>query len=648
GVRIQMEEGAEIKAEDELSLHGTYISGCDFMWKGIKAETNIFLYDSFVEDAEFGVKLENSASIVCLNTEFINDYIGIAVGSPFEADQFDQVIYRCQIWGCKFYTSSVLANPYPDQYYDPSWPTSPSQIPYNLGFAAFFLSGVSGVNIGFKGATGGDRNKIYQMRNGIVMRNSDSNIYGTDFYDFEGSQVRRPAEPILDLNQFAVNSFRSHSFIDNNTIDNILVGVFAEESFNTIHNNEIELPVSAPTLAFTRGISILRPQLLLINDNQITNGSRGILLESVHSSFEISDNQLFRNLTTLVNIGIDIRTVKNGDDELGLIKDNEINIEDGNGSFGIYLNNVNHVSIEENDVNYNEDLGSDTQNRGISSVGSSNLSITGNSVLASEGYTDLNNHGIELFNSFYNGLTCNEVDNFVTNLQITGPNTQTGLFTNILKHGIYGLYFDAPVMIGIQIDHGNKWTESYTAGAFIGGFGDPVVSATNSKFIVDAAENSDFMPSPIGPLPVTNGVWFKNVSSLKPTLECEGVILNPFIDPDTLAHLIRTPLTFTQYNDEVTWMMKSDIFEMMLLEPGLHSNAVLDSFYDVEVTNGLGKLVTWQTELSSSHGVQTIDKREAEGLMYFLSNEIDFEDSILAILPHVGSFGTWLARRTIT
>ena len=49
----------------------------------------------------------------------------------------------------------------------------------------------------------------------------------------------------------------------------------------------------------------------------------------------------------------------------------------------------------------------------------------------------------------------------------------------------------------------------------------------------------------------------------------------------------------------MTWIVKADIFDMILTDPGLTSNTVLDSFYSAEENTVLGKLVAWQKDLAS-------------------------------------------------
>lgn len=142
GMKLKMEARSSIQVEENFTLDNSYLSGCGSMWRGIETvgQVNFFSFNSFIEDANIGVRLSGLAGIVCIGTEFINNYIGIASANPCVVDTEDKVIHRGQIWGCEFYTATSLPDPYPGHCYYPSWPTTPAETPYNKGFAAIFLS----------------------------------------------------------------------------------------------------------------------------------------------------------------------------------------------------------------------------------------------------------------------------------------------------------------------------------------------------------------------------------------------------------------------------------------------------------------------------------------------------------------------------
>ena len=492
------------------------------------------------------------------------------------------------------------------------------------------------------------------MRNGILLYDSETNISGTDFYDFEGTRPSTITHPVLDLNQYAIYMQRSAVDIEDNTINNVLVGLYAEESMNTIYDNQISLAVLEPPIAgYARGIDLIRPQKAIVDSNYITNGWRGISLENVTMPFEVKNNNLERNITYGINLAIFIKSLKYSNGEEGVIKNNHIYIDDGHGAMGIYLLDVSSIAVDNNTIEFTEIGGIGFQHKGIAVKGGRGNRIIRNTVMADESYISQNSYGIQLNLSSANILSCNSVENFWSNINILGPNLISPISTNLVSDGLMGLEIEGPAMIGRQSillnnGHeegiGNIWSGDFSGtnefGAFISG-SSIVATAKNCKFIVDSNEDSDFLPVPIGPAAVNLGNWFEDKSNNDPTFVCLSILIFP--NPDTIAELLKSALTYEVYNDEMTWMMKADIYEMMLFDPDLHSNAVLDSFFDVEETNVLGKLIQCQFDLASRFGVQQPRKNLLQDSIVQLSVDILYIDSILLLKPSDSL--TWIALR---
>lgn len=649
GLRLKMEEKSQILVESHLSIYNSFLSGCGDMWKGIEttdSEADLFIHNSTIQAAEFAVKLGSQPGFVSFYNRFIDNYVGIVIGGdPFEPDEFENQIHRCLIWGCEFFTNTSLPDPYPGQYYYPSWPSTPTEIPYNQGFAAIYMSGTTGANIGYAYAEGADRNKIYQMRNGIILRNSVSDISGTDFYDFEGLIPPTVEEPILDLNQNSINMYRAFSRIEDNTMDNLMVGIAGNESTNTIFKNNLEISTPSPGYGFTRGITISNPQIITIDNNTITDGYRGIMVENVTTDFLIKSNILDRTLPVVTNyaIGILVRNAKLDDAE-GVINGNQLVLGDALVHTGIHLISVNHIKVQGNTTSFVD--GGGHQTRGILLVSAGNSDVRHNSMYAEAEFISPGNAGLETFMSAGNLVFCNSIESFFMDFLIKGPNNMSDIVSNQLKVSDYALFVQTPSMIGTQSHTGNTWPDNpyNDFGAFMSG-SDPLTSAFFSRFLVDELEDSDFMPDPIGPTAVDNGDWFRDESTLAGTKTCLINITIPLIDPDTLQKLARTTLDFEDYNDQMSWFMKADIFEAMLNYPSLHSNTVLDSLYDAEENTALGQLVTLQNLLSSRFGVQKSQKNSCQDTMYYLSSDVVYIDSILALSPNDSA--TWLALRDL-
>jgi hypothetical protein len=480
------------------------------------------------------------------------------------------------------------------------------------------------------------------MRNGIILRKTTSDISGTDFYDFEGNIPKITEDPILDRNQHAINMYQSISNIQDNTFDNLMVGIYGEESTNTIEDNDLTLSTPTPGYGYTRGIELVMPQVALVKNNEISEGMRGISVLNVTNDFLIKGNHLDRSTFFLgINVRIFVSVAKLDPAE-GLIQGNILEMDDALSSTGIHLVNTNRILVLNNTISFVN--GNEHQSRGIQAVGAYNSLVKQNTINAEAEYISFQNHGIEFEGSGFNTAFCNSIENFWMNIHMYGPNVQTKVVSNQVTESEFGFAITSPAMIGTQTHHGNIWPVTYgDFGAYIVG-SDPIEEALRSLFIVDESENADFMPDPIGPISINNNIWFRDVDG-PGTKTCFFDEPVPIANADTLAKLIRTELQFDEYNDEMTWIMKTDIFNMMLEDPGLSSNAVLDSFFDIEVTNPLGKLITWQRGLAIRYGNQPLLKGLTQDTIFDMSNDIVYIDSIVALSPNDSV--TWLTLRDL-
>jgi hypothetical protein len=216
-IKVIMREGSKIVVEDTFALiNGTYLTGCTTMWQGIHTTEHVklTLIDCTIEMAEFGVKLADQTTFICRNVDFIDNFIGISVGSPFDDNNdFVKVAQEGEITGCQFYTVGYLPDPYPGHYYE-EWPEPDGQVFYHRGFAAVFMKNSIGLTLGSWTAQDTQRNNVYDMRNGVIMLNSQSYISGTDFHDFEGQFPAGLRIALLRTNQVGIYSNNSVATIE--------------------------------------------------------------------------------------------------------------------------------------------------------------------------------------------------------------------------------------------------------------------------------------------------------------------------------------------------------------------------------------------------------------------------------------------------
>lgn len=502
------------------------------------------------------------------------------------------------------------------------------------------------MNIGRQDATG-DENEIYQVRNGIILKSSACDIANTEFHDFQGETAKPTEEPILDLNQFGIYSSKSTSRIKHNSFLNLQKGIYAEDSFEKIIDNEMTISISENSFKASRGISVIRPQSCLIDNNNVTDAWRAISLEQVNTPFKVINNILNRPIhnNDPINFGIYIGNLFYQNNELGLVKNNTINVVDGNFEFGIYLTNVNHVLVDQNTFNYNTDEGQDEQNRPIGIAGGQGNFIRRNSIIGSSNYLGIDNSGMEVAMSSDNKIECNGIDYFHSGILINTSNTNTQIARNDFYEANIALLLKGPTNIGSQVDNLNEWLGSYAGlndhGAFIlSNF--PANDANWNRFFVDSNDDNDYLPPKISPA----NFWFiDRVSNTEPILGCEATPIHATNNPDTLVSILRSNYDFSVFNDEMTWMKKADIFEMILADPDLHSVTVLDSFYDADEDEPLGQLVKWQMDLASRFGAEYEEKQLSLDTICNFLNAIAYFDSIL-LLKHSDTI-TMRAKRAV-
>ncbi|MBK8829956.1 MAG: T9SS type A sorting domain-containing protein [Saprospiraceae bacterium] len=638
---IRMETGSRIIANAKLTIDECNIGTCDDLWRGIYVEggSGIVVSNSILSGANIAIELEDESKYSIHDSEFVNNYIGISTGSPFDALLQGITVYpeNGAILGCNFYTDSQVPDPYTGHYYFPSWPSNIA-IPYNQGYAALYISGSTGLDLGELGADLAERNVIYNMRNGVIARYSTTDILGTDFENFEGS-VPKPAalSGLLNFNQRGISLESSVCHIEQDTFKNVMIGVHSSlRSSQVIVDNYMNIPIQSPVAA-TRGIDISHGNYIYIAENKIFNGFKGIHIYSSKLGLVIKDNNLYRWLTNDNNVGINLETIH----RLSLdnrVHDNVLDITGGRKAVGISMNIAYELHLVHNTVNFlqTEPLPAGTENAGISGMSVYSSRITDNIISASSHYKSREyNAGIIITNGMGNDVFCNSTHNMYYGQRFIGNNYPTDLKSNYFHDAYHGLDLLSPTTLGTQEHYGNKWLGDYTEyGAYISGH-DPEGTALKSRFIADSSDGlpGELIPNEIGPFAVEN-LWFLDVVGEAEAAIC---IAYPIDDDlpltDTLVTLIRHPYIFTDYEDEMNWMRKADMLTFLYLYPAYLSNTVLDSFFDAESTTPLGELIWAQYQMGKTHGIDP-DMAETDSLVFEYSVQVRILDSLIALNPY--------------
>lgn len=633
---IRMETGSSIDVRSTLAISECNIGTCDDLWEGIYTvggSSFVYFNKSIIRGANIAIRLNDQAVYHIQNSLFVDNYIGIATGSPFEEDPIDAVVYPSEkiILGCQFYTESHLPDPYPWHFYYPAWPSSPG-IPFNQGYAALYIVGSTGLDIGKLDPGSNERNLIYNMRNGVIVKGSTTKILGTDFKFFEGSVPKLAVVGgLLYYNQRGISVEGSVCHIEQDTFKNVMIGVHSTRSSQNILDNYFNIPIQSP-IGVTRGITIDQPQKTHIAQNKIYNGYMGInVTVSWNTELKIEENNLFRWLSTENNVGINLEKVY-GLHLSNVVRENELDITGGKKAVGISMNQVNELLLFHNTVDFlqTELLTAGTENAGISGMQVYNSLIAENYINGTANYqSGSKNAGIIMTNSMANDLNCNEMDEMYYGQWIVGANMQTDLKSNEFYNATHGLDLFSPVTLGPQEHFANKWVGSYSAyGAYISG-PDPINTAFNSSFIADgdASPGGIFIPSSIGPFSVEDD-WFFDVDGVANGVPCTDY--GEFPLTDTLVYVVRHALEFTDYEDEMNWMRKADLLTFLHLYPAYLANTVLDSFYDAESNTALGELIMGQYQMSKFHGMDP-DMPEKDSLVFTYLSQVRVLDSLIEL-----------------
>ena len=647
GLGVIMREGSEIVLDDDITISdNSFITGCGTMWKGIRTQegTKLTITDSRIEGAEFGIKLESGSELICHDDDFVNNIIGISVGSPFNGDDdFAVISQESAITGCTFYTDGYLPDPYPGQYYyDEGWPDPNNGIVYNKGFAALYLENSRGVTLG--STEGSARNEVYNMRNGVIVINSNCYVAGTDFHDFTGQFPFGSIHiGIRETNQVGVYSDHSVVNVEKNGMVGIMVGVWGTESSDFIANNGFHIYNGETGTDRTKGIHEVKPQSLSIINNKIYDGFTGIRLENGTRPFLIQSNLLFRSVTIQGNEGIHVSDYHILGRSPGLIYQNQFQIDDGDQATGIGMVTVTGIRALDNDpiqFNYIEGIGN--KNAGIVLFDGTACVIGYNVITADPEYddpgnTDNNtyNSGIEILKSKMNSLYCNDIENFNANIHIIGTNSMTQLRANTIRDGDYGLELLGPCSLGIQDQEGNEWLGDYDHyGAHITAPNDDDIlkTAIYSAFIVDNGDDLGiYRPHPIGPEIVEHNEWFNNFAGTGKTcltisnpINITGIGSNKFI---------RRSFEFDNFDDEMHWLAYADMYDLVLKYDSLLAYYAVDSFFSVQEPEVLGNLMFIRDKLSRIPDESFEIKHNLDSTLQKLTKDLEDIDSIVFTDP---------------
>lgn len=629
-LRIRMTEGSEIRVDAELTITNSFLSGCGQMWRGIRVTPagQLDIESNIIKDAEFGVLLENNTTFRCQYNQFRENFVGIAVGRPYEAPQPGITIFSNDVvLGNHFTCTGPLPDPYPGQFYDPGWPAV-VDIPYNRTFAAVYLAGATGLNIGAYGLTGNERNVVDSARNGFIMINSSAHIAGNTITTLQGSISRAPEVP--SKNQYGVFAYQSVVIADDNSFRGVKTGIVADECDFQAHRNTIVINPQLSSVARTVGIETTLPTRCSILNNVIDDASIGIHLYYGSVAFDISRNTITTDFEDEGSKGILVNVWKSPN----LLMDrNTITLDSQVRSDGIKLMFTGLMEVSNNTIRIFNDNSDGESNTGISMEEFHTSEVSRNHILGSLIDMLTDNAGLRMNVTGINNLFCNDVMGYNEDFLISAMNPGNLLTANVFDDSDIGLQLNTPTFLGKQEHLGNRWEGQYASafGAFISGSNE-LQTALNSQFFTDTTDAASGILLPdYGPLNIV-GDWFKPQPGS--TLTCEPPPPSPAPIATDLADLLVTDMGYDDFEEEMIWLSKAHIFKQILDHSSLMSNAVLDSFFNAEESTAFGMILALENQLHQSSYSSVQSKSTLTATITDLMEGIGVIDSILVNNPH--------------
>ncbi len=576
-----------------------------------------------VSDCRFGVNALPNSSLVLINTDFMNNYIGLNL-DMHSAPTGNGRVEISLLAGNTFSTQDggALKTPY----------TGMPESVEERGFCGIRLNGYRDFNV-FGGIVNGG-NEFLRLANGIVAYNSTGSIGNMTFTDMNTADLT-PAYPFEGFGVRLAGKGSSYWF----NINELWTSMTFDDCKTGIYANSYALNVEKTTMTNVDvGIDIAnsRKRDIILDQNTITARKFGIrsgLNEPLHFSSVIRNNTV-----TITGLGT-------GNNPVTGIQMNEIGLGytpkpgqtapqifgtdgwevSGNsvtmtlGGNGILYRNGFSGLLESNMVN---DVGATTNSGlydGIRVDASTFSQINFNDVTRSTSAGgNATSRAINSSAGFANAFTCNCVDNTGVGLQFS----DMADFTNNVKgnklndHDDTGIQVGAEnignAYIGIQYHRGNEWVISPSGfGAINRGGTSDIVDF--SKFWVDPNEKSGALSPDVDPED-----WFENDPNELSSFDCDNGCSAPTVKPpfegesDTPTFLdegIATEKLYPDvFEDETNWKGAYRLYRKMLRHPAIESYATeFEDFketHDSLSTGRLAYIAEEKAEIFSLSGAQ--------------------------------------------
>ncbi len=601
----------EVVSGHRMISRVSHFNACEnMMWKGIQANSNgtLWLINSFVNDAQYGVNAQLGSTILIVNSDFFQNSIGVYVpDGGVNIESIENNFFHNMRFGTLLPMFMV------------------GQLFYNGGYpnSGVFLRNNSAII---------NNNNFKWMQNGIEARNGSTIIAeGNTFreiFDFTGFNKYELMRGVAIAFDQSVGIS-----ISNNDISDALIGIFGQSSeLRDCNNNTIDSVDIGIYDYRAKGVANLA-------ENQIIFKKEGIWVSGplVGVAPQISSNTLtidWNNPNSLQRDAI----------RLDLIRGNSPTNINSNHCFldvacnGIYLKNCSVPQVIGNDINYTFpippwfielmlNIGYVPANaRGIYALSSSNGSFVDNYINASL----LNNvfAGMWTAQSTNNTFCCNQV-NYSTRCFSFDGSCLNSRFRNNTSAGQYllGMNLAKGAFIGLQPDprngplipSGNRWTGTTALnGAQAANYNTISTDRLKSRMTASGCQSPLWPASINPPQSCSNNInqWFNSIATSSPncgsdpfcTTSGPGLLVNgdPYISTSD-EDMVQGGFNQALNGGTIQWDGLRELYNKLKVYPNLlGSNNSIDSFYSANQYSIFNKFYLVDQLLFSTSSVTNV------------------------------------------
>lgn len=615
---IVMLEGSEIIVELGLQaeMNSIHIRGCNKMWGNIELwnYAELKMKNCIVEDGIKAIDVLGNNTILDLEGNlFRKNYISLRFNSDaVELFEFQQLIFDDNEFHCE---NLSLLYPFTG----------------DISFAGVEIRNCKQFDIAYSSEY---PNLFHHMRNGIILNNSNSHIYShtTRFWDInstlpdEGYGIRATSD--LKKSLFLVKEG------DGTDFSNCKYGIYSKGMNITARGNYI--------LNSQYGIRVDLSQYcqILLKNNVITCNEAGIFLYNNDPVLEavISENSI--TINSPANVGHGIHIEENGNPPGVQIFNNQLALIYGN--YGIFCQ-VSKNSLIRNNIIYLNNNSSALA--GIQIAGGKFNTVECN-VVTGPG-RNLGNpdektpRAINVISSEYSNLSCNEMDETFVGLGIEDICTNSEIKGNVFVDHYFGLLFNPQGTTGLQQDHGNLWTGSYTRGAVHEAAINNPTPIWQSLFLV-----KPWTPPTKPPTIQSSYTWFSISGFPDPTYSCSessACTIHLPASPVPMAtdsvltqldfSIASDSLNFASYDPELNWTADRALFSKLSENQILiTSSALIQNFYDSAQFMSPGLFEQIELEQKDILKIQFTDQVFLDSLMNKINHihdSMSYSDSIM-------------------